>query len=145
LLERLVEEALRSRGYVEFWNHKTQLFDNRAILAGRQYSKQVICGNTIYETARKVDFLVINKALFPHGLIVECKWQQVAGSVDEKYPFLLFNIMKTGIPTVILIDGDGYRLAALKFLKDEVSRTSSLRGAWTMKEFQTQVNNGFLG
>jgi len=65
--------------------------------------------------------------------------------VDEKFPFLLFNIIKTGVPTIILIDGAGYRPAALKFLKDEVSKTRALRGAWTMQEFQTQVNNRFLG
>ena len=25
--------------------------------------------------------------------------------MDEKYPFLVFNILKTGIPTIILLDG----------------------------------------
>jgi hypothetical protein len=145
LLERFVEQALQAKGYTEFWNYKSQVFDNRKVIGGKQYAKQVYCGKTIYDTIRKVDFLVINRELFPDALIIECKWQQVSGSVDEKYPFLLFNIIKTGIPTVRLIDGDGYRKAALKFLKDEVSKTSALRGAWTMKEFQTQINNGFLG
>ena len=140
-----MERALRAAGYIEFWDHKGQLFPNRRVVAGKQYAKQVYCGKTIYETPRKVDFLVINEALFPDDLIIECKWQQVSGSVDEKYPFLLFNIIKTGVPTIILIDGEGYRLAALKFLKDEVSKASALRGAWTMAEFQTQVNNGFFG
>ncbi len=144
-LERFVEQALQANGYIEFWNYKGQLFDNRKVIGGKQYAKQVYCGKTIYETIRKVDFLIINHDVFPDDLIIECKWQQVSGSVDEKYPFLLFNIIKTSVPTVILIDGDGYRKAALKFLKDEVSKTSALRGAWTMKEFQTQINNGFLG
>ncbi len=144
LLESFVEQSLIAKGYTEFWNHKTQVFSNRNVIGGRQYAKQVYCGKTIYETDRKVDFLIINKELFPNDLIIECKWQQVGGSVDEKYPFLLFNIIKTSIPTVILIDGNGYRAAALKFLKDEVSKTSALIGAWTMAEFQKQINNGFL-
>jgi hypothetical protein len=144
-LERFVEQALQAKGYIEFWDHKEQLFDNRKAVGGKQYAKQVYCGKTIYDTHRKVDFIILNQGLFPDGLIIECKWQQVSGSVDEKYPFLLFNIIKTAVPTVILIDGEGYRPAALKFLKDEVSKTSALQGAWTMKEFQTQVNNGFLG
>ena len=110
-----------------------------------QYAKQAICGKTIYETNRKVDFLVINHDLFPDGLIIECKWQQVSGSVDEKYPFLLFNIIKTGVHTVVLIDGNGYRKAALHFLKEEVSKTSALKGVWTMAEFQAQINDGFFG
>ena len=112
---------------------------------GKQFAKQVWCGKTIYETDRKVDFLVINKDLFSDDLIIECKWQQVGGSVDEKYPFLVFNIIKTGVPTVILIDGDGYRPMALKFLKDEVADAKALRGVWTMAEFQKEINNGFLG
>lgn len=145
LLECFVEHALQAKGHTEFWDHKGQLFENRRVVGGKQYAKQVYCGKTIYDTDRKVDFLVFNQALFPDGLIIECKWQQVSGSVDEKFPFLLFNIIKTAVPAVILIDGDGYRPAALKFLKDEVSKTSALRGAWTMKEFQTKINNGFLG
>jgi len=145
LLERFIEDCLKRQGYKEFWNHKEQLFDNRKACGGKQFARQVYCGNTIYETPRKVDFLILNKPLFPEGLIIECKWQQSAGSVDEKYPYLLFNIIKTAVPTVILIDGDGYRKAALKFLKDEVSKTSALKGTWTMSEFQKEVNNGFLG
>ena len=105
----------------------------------------MVCGKTIYEAPRKVDFLIVNPDLFPDGLVIECKWQQVSGSVDEKYPYLLFNIIKTAIPTIVLIDGKGYRQAALKFLKDEVHKSTVLRGAWTMAEFQTKVNNGFLG
>ncbi len=145
VLEKFVEAQLKAQGYDRHWNHKNQLFGLRKAAGGKQYGKQIICGKTIYETDRMVDFLVLNEARFPASLIIECKWQQVRGSVDEKYPFLFFNIMKTGVPTVVLIDGDGYRSAALKFLKDQASETSSLIGAWTMAEFQTQVNNGFLG
>jgi len=106
-LERVVAQALDSKGYSEFWNHKAQAFENRKAIGGKQYLKQLPVGLTIYETVRKCDFLVLNRSKFPKDLIIECKWQQSAGSVDEKYPFLLFNIIKTGIPTVILIDGKG--------------------------------------
>ncbi len=144
-MERVVAQALASKGYSEFWNHKAQAFENRKAIGGKQYLKQLQVGLTIYDTVRKCDFLVINRSKFPKDLIIECKWQQSAGSVDEKYPFLLFNIYKTGIPTVILIDGKGYKPAALKWLKDQVNKTSSLIGVFDMTEFQKQVNNGFLG
>lgn len=96
---------------------------------------------------RKVDFLVINRAKFPDDLIIECKWQQSKGSVDEKYPFLLYNIIKTGIPTVILLDGEGYSAAAKKWLTDQADKEMNLSfwGLWTMTEFQKNINNGFLG
>lgn len=89
--------------------------------------------------------MVINRAKFPKDLIIECKWQQSSGSVDEKYPFLLFNIIKTAIPTVILIDGDGYKKTALKWLEEQALNSRALIGVYSMAEFQKQVNNGFLG
>ena len=102
-------------------------------------------GETIYDTPRICDFFVINRDKFPNDLIIECKWQQSGGSVDEKYPLLVFNVVKTGIPTVILLDGGGYRAQAMAWLKDQVNPKGAIIGVWTMAEFQKQVNNGFLG
>ncbi len=144
-LERFVQQLLLDKGYAEFWNHKKTVFANRALIGGKQFVKQVPVGDTIYETMRKCDFLVINHEKFPDGLIIECKWQQSKGSVDEKYPFLLYNIIRTGIPTVVLLDGGGYKPAALTWLKDMVNKNGALIGVWTMAEFQKQVNDGFLG
>ena len=70
---------------------------------------------------------------------------QSSGSVDEKYPFLYFNIIKTCVPTVVLIDGGGYKPAAMKWLKDQAGKTGALNGVWTMAEFHKEVNNGFPG
>ncbi len=144
-LEVFVENALTRKGYEEFWDHKAQIFENRKAVGGKQFAKQVPCGTSIYETQRKCDFLVLNSEKFPEGLIIECKWQQSSGSVDEKYPFTLFNIIKIAVPTVILLDGGGYKPAAMKWLKDQVNPQRALIGVWDMKEFQTKVNNGFLG
>jgi hypothetical protein len=144
-LELFVEQALHEKGYKEFWNHKAHAFENRKAIGGKQYLKQLPIGPSIYETPRKCDFLVINRNVFADDLIIECKWQQRAGSVDEKYPLLLFNILKTGIPTVVLMDGGGYRDAARKWLLEQVHPKGALIGVWTMAEFQTRINNGFLG
>jgi hypothetical protein len=144
-LEEFVEKALRDSGYTEFWNHKANAFANRAAIGGKQYLKQIPIGPTIYETVRKCDFLIINRPHFRDDLIIECKWQQIGGSVDEKYPLLLFNILKTGIPTVVLLDGGGYKPAARQWLLDQVHPKGALIGVYTMAEFQKQVNNGFLG
>jgi hypothetical protein len=144
-LQNFVEEILRERGYAEFWNYKKQAFDNRKTIGGKQYLKQLPVGKTIYDTNRICDLFIINRDKFPKDLIIECKWQQSGGSVDEKYPYLIFNIVKTCIPTVILLDGDGYKPAARLWLRDQVSRNGSLIAVWDMKEFQKEANNGFLG
>lgn len=144
-LEQFVEDKLLRNGYTLFSNHKVQLFANRHTVGGKQYALQVPCGTSIYETQRKCDVLVLNQDKFKDGLIIECKWQQSSGSVDEKYPFALYNIIKIGVPTIILLDGGGYKPAAMKWLKDQVNPSRALIGVHNMAEFQTMVNNGFLG
>ena len=129
---------------MEFWDHKEQIFLNRKTVGGKQYAKQVPCGTSIYETKRKCDFLVLNKEKFPDGLIIECKWQESAGSVDEKYPFTVFNILKIGVPTIILLDGGGYKQKAMEWLKSKVTPNSALIGVYNMAEFQKLTNGNFL-
>jgi hypothetical protein len=111
----------------------------------KRYSKQPWCGESIYGSLRKCDFLVMNQVKFPDGLIIECKWQESAGSVDEKYPFVMLNITKIGVSTIVLIDGDGYKKQAFDWLKKQVSSDRALIGVYTMQEFQKLVNGGFLG
>jgi len=144
-LELFCEQTLIEKGYKEFWNHKDQAFVNRQTMGGKQYAKQIFVGTTIYESKRKADFLVINQKLFPDGLVIECKWQQSGGSVDEKYPFLVLNIKKTVCPTIVLIDGGGYKASAKTWLTEQAHPNTALIGVWNMSEFQTKVNNGFLG
>ena len=145
LLESFVENLLKQRGYVEFWDHKEQVFANRKSVGGKQYAKQVIVGETIYETKCKCDFLVLNKDLFPDGLVIECKWQESKGSVDVKYPMVVFNILKIGVPTIVLLDGGGYSPKAEKWLRGQAHATKALIGVYNMQELQKAVNNGFLG
>lgn len=145
-LENFVEQALINHGYTPFdANKKKQMFDNRGAIGGKQYQSQVPAGTTIYDSQRIVDFLIINKERFPEDLIIECKWQQSAGSVDEKYPFLFFNITKSAVPTIVVLDGGGCKPTAKKWLKDQADPNRALIAVWDMAEFQKNVNNGFLG
>ena len=144
-LENFVKHKLTEQGYEEFINHKDQVFAMRDTIGGKQYSTQACCGTSIYGSKRKCDFLVMNKDKFSDGLIIECKWQQSAGSVDEKYPFAVHNIMKIGVPTIILLDGGGYKATAMEWLKGQAHKERALIGVYNMAEFQTIVNKGFLG
>jgi len=144
-LESFVGGILQRKGYVEFWDHKDQIFVNRKTVGGKQYAEQVPCGMSIYDSPRKCDFLVLNKDKFPDGLIIECKWQESAGSVDEKYPFAVFNILKIGVPTIILLDGGGYKKTAMAWLKSQATGTTALIGVYNMAEFQKLTNGDFLG
>jgi hypothetical protein len=57
----------------------------------------------------------------------------------------MMNIEKSEVPTIVLIDGDGYKKQAFDWLRSQVSPDRSLIGVYTMKEFQKLVNGGFLG
>ncbi len=65
--------------------------------------------------------------------------------MDEKYPFLVFNIVKTGVPTVVLLDGKGYKATAKKWLQEQAGPKRPVYAVWDMSEFHKAGNNGFLG
>ena len=55
---------------------------------------------------------------------IECKWQQVSGSVDEKLPYLYLNTIEA-MPEkeiTIIIDGDGWKKGAIEWLKQAVTK-----------------------
>ena len=39
LLEQFIEQLLKQKGYIEFWDHKEQVFANRKAVGGKQYAK----------------------------------------------------------------------------------------------------------
>lgn len=144
-LEKFVEHALKEHSYEESSNGKN-LFNKRALItSGKYYARGVNVGETAYgERGRRiVDLFLVDKMLFPNDLIFECKWQQVKGSIDEKYPYLVDNIRTTAIPTIILVGGNGYKPGALEWLKKQVDGVI-LRAVWDMEQFQIAVNNGLF-
>lgn len=99
--ENLLACILRERGY-EFERHCK------------------IC-KSVYGHAIRVDFFITNIPAYPHGLVIECKWQDVAGSVDEKFPYLVLNIKERfPCPAIIVVDGRGQRDGAITWLKNQV-------------------------
>jgi hypothetical protein len=91
------------------------------ISRGCQVAQQVVMGKTIYGTDLRVDILVSNLAAFPGGLVIESKWQDCGGSVDEKFPFLVENIKTClPVPAIVVLDGAGYRDGARAWLRSKV-------------------------
>jgi len=90
-LENTVEDLLVRNGY-----ERTTITDWPPQLpAGKRfYARQVKLGMSIYGSTRRMDFAIWGAKRFPNGLIIECKWQQGSGSVDEKFPFSVLNIEK---------------------------------------------------
>ncbi len=51
---------------------------------------------------------------------IECKWQQVDGSVSEKYPYTIMNLYKSPEQIIVFVyEGKGISEGAIKWLKSE--------------------------
>jgi len=139
-LERMVEALLLQHGYAmahnrNFGVHVTQ---NKPV-----YFPQLVIGKTIYDTDMKVDFYVYSPKLHKRGLIIECKWQQSGGSVDEKYPYLVKNLLKSKEVSIIVLDGGGYKPGAKDWLKRQANKHSAL-SVYSLAGFTRWANGGGL-
>lgn len=114
-LEQVIESCLKDCGYEKYVNKRELSLMAEAEIP--VYSTQVTIGNNICDTALKCDFLLFHLRKWPKGLVIEAKWQQVEGSVDEKYPFLVLSIRKSLFETILLLDGGGYRPGAEQWLR----------------------------
>jgi hypothetical protein len=106
---------------------------------GIAFERQVVIGQTIYGTKLRVDFLAQNLRDYPRGLVIESKWQDVGGSIDEKFPYLVANIQRMELPTLVIVHGGGCRPGAFQWLfnhRDDVHLVAVLR----LEEFISWVH-----
>lgn len=106
---------------------------------GYMVVRQRRIGIGIFETPLFTDFFVPRAPGFPDGLCIESKWQQVGGSVDEKYPYLVENIRTCyPCPAIIVLHGGGYRPGAARWLRQQVG--GNLYGVFGLEEFLIWLN-----
>ena len=139
-LEEAVEQILKRNGYKEV--DKSHFTSFSQVADQSVYSKQVNIGQTIYDTKRICDFIIFHPVKFPNRLIIECKWQQSSGSVDEKYPFLVLNIEELEIETIIVLDGGGFKKGADIWLRSQES--DCIKKVVNLSEFMQLANEGFF-
>ncbi|HLO83604.1 MAG TPA: PD-(D/E)XK nuclease superfamily protein [Nostocaceae cyanobacterium] len=144
ILEANVEAILNGYDYFQVGHHitKEQIFN--ASLLPKRYGREVNIGMGIYQTELKVDFYIIGIPAFTSGLIIECKWQESTGSVDEKYPYLNMNIQYTyPAPTIVILGGVGMREGASNWLKDRVNDNPNLVAVFSLDRFIAWANKNF--
>lgn len=107
---------------------------------------------TLYGTRGQTEFL-LRSANYGLEVRIECKWQQTAGSVDEKLPYLYLSAIEA-IPehdVILLVDGQGFRPGAVDWLRktadsrrfipeDRADKRVMVMGA---TEFMTWANKTF--
>lgn len=126
-LEKTVESLFAQRGFDIVQNR--EYIKNDTKKQPTVYSPNLVLKNTPYDSmyghVARSEYVV--KSLVYPDLKIECRWQQVSGSVDEKFPYLYLNSLRSTEDNIILlIDGDGYKYEALEWLKYVVSNKLQL-------------------
>ena len=141
VLERFILSRLDERGYTLIPRNR---FVPARILGQPIYTRKFHVGKSIYGTAQYCDFIAYHPERWPDNLIIESKWQQSGGSVDEKYPYLVLNIqIQYQCPTILVLDGGGYKKGAESWIRSQVGH-GYFRHVFNMKEFATWANSGLL-
>ena len=148
-LEKAVQTVLLDKGFeIEMYRKWEKNPEN--------YGKELLLKNvpfrTIYGHKGNTEFLLLSEK-YDLRIRIECKWQQSAGSVDEKLPYLYLNTIEA-MPEkdiMILIDGDGFKSGAKEWLRNAVKEklytteenndTTVL--VFSLAEFFTWANNTF--
>jgi hypothetical protein len=172
-LESIVVPALTSQYGFEVWKHKKYKAASHHkpdLLNPPELPKRLLIKHfpytTLYGSNGKTEFLlnaedanstpefpVLNP---PNKLVcrIECKWQQTAGSVDEKFPYLYLSCIEAMPETniIILYGGGKFRIGAIKWLKDAIATKKYFTNstppdkkivAMSIEEFLTWVNHAF--
>ncbi len=148
-LEIAVQTVLLNKGFeIEMYRKWERNPEN--------YGKELLLKNvpftTIYGHKGNTEFLLLSKK-YNLRIRIECKWQQSAGSVDEKLPYLYLNTIEA-MPEkdiMILIDGDGFKKGAKEWLRNAVKEklyTTAENNdtnvkVFSLSEFFTWANNTF--
>lgn len=77
---------------------------------------------------------------------IECKWQQSAGSVDEKFPYLYLNCIEA-MPEnhiVIIVDGGGAREGAVQWLRNATEKNLYRNNHNMDKQLDVFTLSGFI-
>jgi hypothetical protein len=115
ILEQLVEGTLSRHGFEVIPFREYTGYEAK-------YGTELLLKNvpfrTLYDTDGKTEFLLLS-ATYNLQIRIECKWQQSAGSVDEKLPHLYLSAIEA-IPEdniILLVDGKGFRPGAVEWLR----------------------------
>lgn len=139
-LEKFINDRLIEKKYTFVSRDK---FLAAAYLDQPIYTRQFHIGQSIYETELYCDFIIYHPQKHPQCLAIESKWQEVGGSVDEKFPFFVLNIQQRyNYKVIVLLDGGGYKKKAAEWLKNQ--RGNNLLEVFSMAEFQKWANRGHI-
>ena len=136
-LEQLVESQLSKSGYrfVEKLKH-----EQLARLQSPAYAKKVRIGKDVFGRNRDAHYLLFHPRKWPKGLVIELRWQSKSGTVDQKFPFIVMTIKRSGLETIMVVGGENLKPEAANWLANQIGYR--LIEVFNPQEFQVWVNQG---
>jgi len=149
VLEQTVKSVFSTKGFTKVlyrdWSKNSEKYGKEVLLLNVPFT-------TIYEHKGTTEFRLISEK-YGMDIRIECKWQQVSGSVDEKLPYLYLNCIEA-MPEkniIIVIDGGGWRKGAIKWLREAVQKRKYINEidpskdikVFSLAEFITWANKTF--
>lgn len=142
VLESTIVSVFSNHGFREVkhsdWIKKPQAFGEEILIRGAPYT-------SIYGHSAKTEFLAVSKRL-SKTVRIECKWQQSAGSVDEKFPYLYLNCVQA-MPEneiIIILDGGGAKTHAVNWLRQAARDRLFLDATAPAKSIQVFTLSEFI-
>ncbi len=139
-LEQVIHSTLERKGYTFVPKRE---FDKARSLDQPVFTTQFPIGRGIYGTELRCDFILFDPHKHPDCLVIESKWQESGGSVDEKFPYLVHNIQqKYPCAAIVVVDGGGAKPGAVAWLRSQEDKR--LVHVFSMMEFQRWANGDSL-
>ena len=69
--------------------------------------REVPLGKTLIGKNRRIDIFVIEESTRT-AMAIECKYQDSAGTADEKIPYALADLQQLGMPVCLVYAGEGF-------------------------------------
>ncbi len=145
-LEKTVVGTLMSKNFqvvlYREWIKHPEKYGHELLLRNAPYP-------TLYGHQGNTEFLLTSER-YSLTIRIECKWQQSAGSVDEKYPYLYLNCVENmpELEIFLIIDGGGAKAGALTWLRtacknklytNEITRQKTIT-VFSLAEFLVWAN-----
>jgi len=106
-MNQLTQGAQANLNGKMFENQIEYIIEGMCMLAATNYESQVPYTNLYGSDRARMDFCINGKI----NLNIECKYQKVSGSVDEKIPFCIENLLKQDKDGVLVLGGHHFYTA----------------------------------
>lgn len=135
-VEADIRQRLIAHGYTPMTTRQAPTWPTPYFIA--QYRGAFL---SLYLTPLRLDFFLVHPQKHPNGLILESKYQETGGSADEKLVYTVLSLKQAGIPTILLIQGAGYRTQAVQWCRRQAD---ALFRVMDWNEFIAALNRGHL-